>query len=317
MILLGCVFLFLATFFLAVSFASLSRVETDVTRRIKKRLRGPYLASQTIQLERKDRLSDLPLFDKILRHLQWIGTFQIYICQSALPISTGAFFLISILLALISFLFSFVFSLGGPVTFFLSLITAGFPLMVISFRRARRFKQFSAGFPDAISRMASSLRAGYSIQMAFEALIQDTATLIAEEFKFVVRQMELGQNFEEALKKMLERMDTPELRLFISSVILQRESGGNLSELLDNLETTIRSRFDLQRELSAASAQGKLSGMVLSFLPIFVGFFVFLIHPDYTVFFFKDPVGKNLLWLCVLGQILGFWTIRKIICFNM
>ena len=318
MILISCIFLFLATFFLMISFPAAQPVEKEIARRMRRWLaEDSETKPEALRLERKDRLSDLPLLEQILRHLHWTRSFRIYIRQSAFPLSTGAFVLISLIFGSVAFLLASVAHWDWPVIFPWVAGVSSIPFVIVSLKRLRRFKKFSEAFPDAISRMASSLRAGYSAQMAFEALVEDTASVVAEEFKKVVTHIQVGESFEEALKKMLERVDTPELRLFISSVILQRDSGGNLAQLLDNLEETIRARFELQRELNAASAQGKLSGMVLGLLPIFVGFLVLIIHREYILFFFQDPVGKKLLALCVTGQLMGFWTIRKIVRFSL
>jgi tight adherence protein B len=161
--------------------------------------------------------------------------------------------------------------------------------------------------------MSSALRAGFSLQMAFEAVTEDAPSVIVETFREVLAEMEVGQSFEEALKKMLERVDTAELRLFVSSVIIQRESGGNLAELLDNLEATIRERFELQRELISATAQARFSGLILSLLPIFVGGIVYLINKPYMMTLFEDPAGKQLLTIAVCMQLLGFFVIYKIV----
>lgn len=318
MILLISTFIFLASFFLMNAFSLPHPLEAKINERVKKRLQGGGETRQeAIRLAIKERLSDLPFLDRILGHFQKIKSFQVYIRQSGLRISAGALILICLVLGLVSFLLVTRLSVGWAAGLPIVALMSASPLGGVAFMRARRSRQFSEAFPDAIARMASSLRAGYSLQMAFEAIIQDTANLVREEFKQVVAEMQLGQSFEEALKKMLERIDIAELRLFISSVILQRDSGGNLAELFDNLESTIRARFELQRELSAASAQGKLSGMVLSLLPLFVGLMVFMIHREYVLFFFKDPAGKKLLGLSIMGQLMGIWTIRKIIRFDM
>ena len=191
------------------------------------------------------------------------------------------------------------------------------PFLYVQNRRQHRRKLFCRGFPDAIARLANSLRAGYSLQMAIEAMIEEADSLIAGEFRLVLAEMEVGQNFEVALQKMIERIDTPDLRLFIASVTIQRESGGNLAEILDNLELTIRDRFALQKELEAATAQAKLSGLVISLLPIFVGIFIFFIHREYILFFFQDPMGKNLFWCAMIGQVMGMLTIKKIVSIQM
>jgi len=312
------VLFFLALFFLTTFFSSPSAAEEETMQRIIRRLKGnPQDPQALLRVEKKDRLSDVRLLDRFLRRLCWMEKLRLFIGQSGLEVSVGAFLLVCLLLGTTAF-FSAVF-LSVP-WFFAMAASSGaiaIPFGVIALKRHKRFKQFSAGFPDAVSRMASSLRAGYSLQMSFEAIVEDRTNLVAEEFKHVVTELEVGQNFEEALKKMLGRIDTPELRLFISAVILQRESGGNLAQLLDNLEALIRERVELQRELAAATAQGKLSGIVLSALPLFVGVFIFAIHQDYILFFFEDPVGKRLLATSIVGQLMGFWSIWKIVHIEM
>ncbi len=290
-----------------------------VIAHLSKRLQGePSDNRFRIQLQRREKLSDVPLLERALRKFQRVAGFQSWIRQSGIRLSPAAVLLISLVSgALILFLALSDNRLG----FFLSLaaaaIGAAMPFAWVALKRSRRKKQFSAAFPNAVARMASSLRAGYSLQMAVEALVEDSGTIISDEFRKVLTEMEIGQGFEVALQKMLERIDTPDLRLFIASVTIQRESGGNLAELLDNLEGTIRERFELQKELEAATSQAKLSGTVLSLLPVFVGFFVFLINHDYILFLFQDPAGKKLLWFSFTGQCLGIFTIFKIVHIDM
>ena len=143
--------------------------------------------------------------------------------------------------------------------------------------------------------------------------MEEGKDLVSFEFNQVLSEIEVGQNFEEALKGILTRVDIPDLRLFISGIILQRETGGNLAELLDNLESVIRERQELRRELGAATAQAKLSGIILSLLPVFVGFFVFIVNQKYMLFFLNDPIGTKILLSCVVGQMFGIFWISKVI----
>ncbi|MBI4115840.1 MAG: type II secretion system F family protein [Candidatus Omnitrophica bacterium] len=316
MILLVSLCLFFTFFSVSWAFSrAVQRSHDEVTERLIRRLRDdPEDRQMRVHLERDQRLSNVPFLDRILRKINPIKNFQSWIRQSGLSLSPGILILISLLLGMISFLlFTYPRKDFGSAIIFTPLFMA-IPFGFVALAKNRRTKKFSEDFPDAISRMASSLRAGYSLQMALDAVIEDGGTgVVVDEFRKVRAEMELGQSFEEALKKMIERVDTTELRLFICSVIIQRESGGNLAELLDNLESTIRQRFELQRELQSATAQARLSGIVLSFLPVFVGFFVYFIHPDYVLFLFNDPVGIRLFWMCVAGQIMGVFTIKKIV----
>lgn len=308
----------LASIFISVLFFGyyvskmMSAGREHVEARLARRLGGEPEKIGKIQIERQDNLSDVPTVDRLLRQFAHVKDIANWLRQSGFSVVPGVFFLSAFLLAAVfSSLCFFLHAIP------LALPAAGLgmtlPFIMAGLRRASRMKRFSQVFPDAVARMASSLRAGYSLQMAFEAVVEDSNNIVGEEFRKVLAEIEVGQSFESALQKMLMRIDTADLRLFIASVTIQRESGGNLAELLDNLEATIRDRFALQNELMAASAQAKLSGIILSLLPIFVGTFVFIINRKYILFFFQDPVGQKLFWMCLAGQIMGMLLVRKIV----
>ena len=310
--------IFFTFFFLSLSMVRPRKEKDEVAERLQRLLEDAAdNPEKNRRLEKRERLSDLPLFNRILEKIAWTHKFHNWVRQSGLPFSPGALILISLLLGSTAFLSLSLLRAERVFELLVVCFCAMTPFLGVAFVRKRRFKRFSDTFPEAVSRMASSLRAGYSLQMAFEAVREDSGNLVAEEFGKVLAEIELGQSFEEALKRMLERIDTPELRLFISAVMIQKESGGNLTELLDNLETTIRERLQLQRELDAATSQARFSGTILSFLPLVVGVFVFCIHRNYILFLFEDPVGKKLLWMSVAGQIMGFITIHKIVHIRM
>ena len=268
-------------------------------------------------LNRRGPYSDIPFFNRFLRAFRLVQALTDLIRQSGTEISTGTFLLLAALWQLVSFLSCHM--AGFPIAATIGFMMLGFfsPLAVFAVKRAKRRKVFSLALPQVLGCMSSSLRTGYSLQMALESVIEESDTIIAQEFKKVLAEVEVGQGFEVALERMLERIDTPELRLFIASVKIQRESGGNLAELLDHLEAAMRDRFELKRELQAATAQAKLSGMVLSGLPFFVGIFIHFVNPGYIGFFLNDPVGKGLFWLCIGGQLIGILVIQKIVNIRM
>lgn len=284
----------------------------DPARRLAARLQG-HEKPAVLRVERRDQLSSLPLFDRLLKKISPLKHLRTWLHQSAIGIPASVFLLMTAVLGSgLFFLLNFL-HLPGSGAWIISAAAAAVPSGIIQWKRCQRTQQFSCAFPDAVSRMASSLRAGYSLQMAIEALTEDLTNLVAVEFKKVLSELEVGQSFEAALQGMLERIDAPDLRLFIASVIIQRESGGNLAELLDNLEAAIQERFALRRELSAATSQARFSGIVLSLLPVFVGAIVYFIHRDYILFFFQDPVGQMFFKGCLGGQALGMWSMYKIV----
>jgi tight adherence protein B len=314
MILFGSIGLFFFVFFLGLSISNIVQAqEKELKAKIEDRLKNSNKTITAIRIAKQERLSDMPFLDRLLQRMVVIKKIQNFISQSGLSMSIGSFFLLSLVLASFVFCVSVLFrsdlwlSFGSAFSFML------LPFLYIAFKRGNRIKRFSNRFPDSIGLIASSLRAGHSLQMAIETVVEDGKDVVAFEFRQVLSQVEVGQNFEDALKGMLTRVDLPELRLFISGVILQRETGGNLAELLDNLEFVIRERQQLRNELKSATAQAKFSGIILGLLPVFVGFFVFLIDQKYATFFLNEPIGHKLLGATLISQTLGILWIRKIV----
>ncbi len=317
-ILIISLLLFFFILFLGFSFNNIIHSEEHELRaKIQDRLKAGDRTITSVRLEKKERLSDIPFLDRILKKTSYVKKLQDHLTQAGVSLSVGSFLLFSLLVSLLVFTFAPLAGMDMGVSSIFALTVLALPFFVVTFERNKRRKRFSDRFPDAIGLLASSLRAGHSLQMALETVALEGKDIVSQEFGKVLSEIGVGQNFEEALKGILGRVDTPDLRLFISAVVLQRETGGNLAELLDNLELVIRERQELSRELKSSTAQARLSGIVLSCLPIFVGILVYIIHPEYIIFFFKDPIGKNLLWLCVGGQFFGFITIQKIVSIEL
>ncbi|MBI4358331.1 MAG: type II secretion system F family protein [Candidatus Omnitrophica bacterium] len=314
MIIFFCILAFFSVLFLTLSASNMIHGSQDrFYARIAERLNGSARQNSTLPIEKKERLSDLAFFDRILHHVIGVNKLQAVLTQAGLTFTLGTFVLTSLLFGALAFFCGIILQVNLIVAFAGASLFAVFPSFHVYLRRKDRMKKFSSHFPDAIGALASSLRAGYSLQMALESIVSEGGDIVAGEFSQVLSEFEIGKNFEEALKGILNRVDIPELRLFISAVVLQRETGGNLAELLDNLESVIRDRMQLRRELKAATAQARFSGVVLSLLPIFVGIFIMIIHPDYVLFFVRESIGTKLLMGCFLGQVLGFLSIQRIV----
>lgn len=314
MILLIALISFFFVFFLGLSIVKIIQAQEEELRaKIADRLRNVDREMTGAQIKKNERLSDLPLLDRLFRKITRLRVLQNFLNQAGLRVSVGSFLLSSLLLGVAVFFITFLFRTPVTASAFFALVVSLVPYFYMALKRAGRIKKFSNRFSDALAVMASSLRAGHSLQMAIESVVAEGHDVVSVEFEKVISEMGVGQNFEDALKGMLDRMDTQDLRLFISAVVLQRETGGNLAELLEGLESVVRERQELRGELKAATAQARLSGMVLSCLPIFVGFFVFAINPDYILFFFRDETGNKLFMSCVTGQILGIFSIHKIV----
>lgn len=139
----------------------------------------------------------------------------------------------------------------------------------------------------------------------------------AREFKKLLKEMSLGLSEEEAFKNLINRMDSEDLKLIVNAIVIQKDIGGNLSEVLDNISETIRDRQKIKNELKALTAQGKLSGIIVAALPVFLGVVIFLLNREYVSVLFTTNIGLFLLFSSVISEILGFMMIRKIVDIKM
>lgn len=252
----------------------------------------------------------------ISRHfesLQWSRLIEHKLIQAALPMRGAEFLVICLGAALAgavlfmmlssSFVLSF---LGGGIGFCI-------PLLVLRIKIDQRKKAFNDQLGDTIILIANALRTGYSFMQAIEMVSREMPKPIGEEFARVLREMNLGVLTEEALNNMAKRVNSDDLDLVITAVLIQRQVGGNLSVILDSIANTIRERIKIKGQIKTLTAQGKISGIIIGMLPIAIGSIIFLINPEYVKVLFVDPMGQFMLMVSVISQIIGMIVIRKII----
>ncbi len=187
------------------------------------------------------------------------------------------------------------------------------PLMWLLFRRRGRLKKFAAQLPDALELISRALRAGHSLAAGFSLVQEEMPKPIAEEFGRVFDEQNLGIPFEDALNSLTARVPNLDLRFFATALILQRQTGGDLAEILDKIGHLIRERFRIWGQVQALTGEGRLSGIVLLALPPVLFLAVYQLNPAYMMPLFTDPMGKQMLAGAVLMQVMGALVIRKII----
>jgi tight adherence protein B len=205
--------------------------------------------------------------------------------------------------------------LGGSLL--IGLVFAGvgamLPPAVVNFIANRRQKAFLSQLPDTLQLLSSTLKAGYSFMQGVEAVSQEVSDPMGGELRRVVTEAQLGRPVEDALDTSAERMDSPDFAWAVMAVKIQREVGGNLSELLMTVADTMTARERLRRDVSALTAEGKMSAIVLGALPILLGFAMYAMNPEYIGTLFEDPLGKILLVSSVVSALIGFAWMKKII----
>ena len=237
-----------------------------------------------------------------------------YIEQAGMDWDPARTVYLSLLLAVIGFnVFWYMIPRGEMISVIGVIAGAGAPFLFLQQKRKKRLRAFEAQFPDALEFVSRAMRSGNAFSVSLELLHKEYAAPLADEFRRTFDEQNLGLPLEMALERLGARVPLLDVHFFVSAVLLQKRTGGNLASLLDNLAYLIRERFKLRGRIRAVSAHGRISGLVLSMIPLTVGVLMFYTNPSYVLFFFDDPDGKILMAVCIVLQFLGFVSIRKIV----
>lgn len=187
------------------------------------------------------------------------------------------------------------------------------PLLHVVRKRASRLHRFEELFPDSLEFVSRSMRAGHAFSVSLEMIHREFQEPLASEFKRAFEEHNLGLPLDVALEKLAKRVPLLDVQFFVSAVILQKRTGGNLAEILDKLAFIIRERFKLRGKIRAISAHGKMTGTALSSIPIVVAIMMFFTNREYVLFFFNEEVGNYMIAAGVGLQMLGYWIIQQIV----
>ena len=266
---------------------------------------------------RDKRMSDITFVDRFLASLPFSRKLELLLYQAGLNWRVGTLILLMVLTGAVFFLLcSTLFHLP-----LLGLVvgagTAFIPYGWVVGQKNKRMNQFSEQLPDSLDLMTSALRAGLSFPAALQLVAQESPEPLAQEFAITFDEQNLGLDVKEALINLTERVDSLDLKFFVTAVIIQRETGGNLAEIMESIARIIRERFRILGDVKARTAHGRLTGMILSILPIALGILITMIAPAYMLTFFRDPAGQILLIVCLVLQVFGYLWIRRVIAIKV
>jgi len=187
------------------------------------------------------------------------------------------------------------------------------PYSYVSIKRNKRFEKFEELFPQAIDTLARAVRAGHAFTTALEMITNEVAEPVSGEFRQLYEEQKFGMPVRDALINLTERMPLVDVKFFVTAVMLQRETGGNLAEILDNLSYVIRERFKIQSQVRVYTAQGRLTMALLMGMPPIIIVVMFVLNPSFIRPLFSDPIGHTLLVAGITLQTVGYFVIRRII----
>jgi tight adherence protein B len=284
------------------------------------RLQKWSTAGTVAQLEivRTESFSDIPWLHELLATMRRFQPLRVLHRQADCPISLGSFVLATPLLGFIGFTGAMVFV---HVPFILALIPAGVlaaaPAAYLYWLKCHRMNRFEQQLPEGLELISRALKAGHAFSVGLKLVGEEAADPIGTEFRRVFDEVSMGVALPQALQNMTERLDSVDLRFFVTAVLVQRETGGNLAEIIDGLAHLIRKRFELQLKIKAVSAEGRFSGLILFFLPIALGILLFQLNPEYMGLLFSDPLGRAM----VMGgsglMVTGAFVIKRLVAIKV
>ncbi len=266
---------------------------------------------------------NLTLKDRIMEQVRFLAshwrkvhqndTMELRMQQADWPLLGSEFQVMVLLISVAAGIFAFLLT-WKPV---MALVGAGgaalFCMLYLKIYISRRQAAFLNQLGDTLVMVSNALRAGFSFMQAMELISKEMQPPIGVEFQKVINEMNLGATLETAMENMGRRMQSSDFDLVVTAVLIQRQVGGNLSQVLDSISNTINERIRMRNEISSLTAQGKLSGLIVGVIPIFIAFFVWSNNPDYFQPMLESPTGKGLLVGAVVLELVAIIIIRRII----
>jgi tight adherence protein B len=313
MLIVSIFLFFVLTFLLASIVVAISWMAFLKTRAEESEAElGELGADEGRPLIRTERLSTINFWDNLLARFDFMEILKTRIAQADLNWSVGRVTISMALAAAIAFLILFRF-VGFWPALVGATVCAIAPYSYILHLRNRRFRKFSENFPDVLDSLSRALRAGYPLSASMDMIAMETVPPVSTEMRKTSAEANLGVGWNRALENLGQRVPLLEVNLFISAVELHARTGGKLSDVMSNLAENMRESISLQGEIRSLAAHGKLTGLILTILPLVIAAMMMYVSPNYMEVLYNHPYGKNLITAAVVCLVLAHFVIRKIV----
>ncbi len=290
-------------------------------RTVKKRLlyisAGGKHGQEKLEKYRSKVLRDVGTFERLIFSLPRISRLDRMLIKAGVPINASVFILLSLALGGLGFLLGFVFLPNLSSAILVGIFLLGIPFILLRMRAKASFQKFQDQLPEALDLLARSLRSGHALSAGFEMVAEEMSDPIRAEFRAAVDEINLGLSLKEALDNMCARVASTDLRFFAIAVLMQRETGGNIAEILDKISELIRERIYFLRQVRVLTAEGRLSGIILVALPIVMFFYIYIANYKYISLLWTEKVGLYMLAGGGILMIVGALVIRRIVTIEM
>lgn len=266
-----------------------------------------------VDIRKSDLLSTIPWIDKILRRVELTPRLRRMLYQADLKWTVGGLMMMCAGCFLVPAYLIYL-RTGALLFGILGGLIIGFaPIGFVMFKRTKRLAKFEEGLPEALDLIVSALRVGHSLNSALGLVTRECPDPVGSEFRVCYDEQNYGLELKTALENMISRMPTQDLQIVVTAIMIQKESGGNLAEVLEKTAEVIRERFRLKRQVSTHTAQGRLTGIILTLLPVVLGCALYFISPKMMSLLWTTPIGVKLLYTASGMIVVGGLIIRKIV----
>jgi tight adherence protein B len=307
------VFIVVALLLTATGSGASEREKQTLARLDSMLVSGSHGRDEVVDIRRDELLSTIPWLNRWLQRMDLFPRLRLMLYQADLKWTVGGLMLMSVFCWMVAA--NLVFWRTGETIF--SILMGGIagiaPLVFVQQKRSGRFNRFEERLPDALDMMVSALRAGHSLISAMGTVSKEAGEPVAREFKKCFDEQNFGAELRTAMMDLVTRVPIDDVRIVVTAILIQKESGGNLAEVLEKAAHIIRDRFRLKRQIRVHTAQGRMTGWILSILPVVLGLLLYMVNPDHLSLLWKRPIGVKMLYAASTMTIIGALIIRKII----
>lgn len=308
---LACLFIVYALYLLTSRKSDAKRALLD--ERLAEAIRSSaHSTDLEVQLAREELLSEIPWVNRSLLKLEISARLKGLIDQADLHITVMRLVLFSATAAALGFLAASMITISFGLMVLFGVIAGSLPFLHVLSKRRKRLKKFLQLLPDALDLMSRGISAGHAFTEALQMVATEMPDPISTEFRKTYDEQNLGLSLKLALENLVHRVPLLDLRMCVTAIMIQRETGGNLAELLEKVAHTIRERFRIMEDLKTLTLSSRWSAWLLCALPIFLAIYMSVMNPNYMEVMWRDPRGHNLLFIAAVMQILGMLMVQKI-----
>jgi tight adherence protein B len=270
-------------------------------------------SDQIVDLRKQELLSAIPWINRMLMKIELAPRLRLLLYQASLKWTAGGLMLMTAMAFAIPSWLIHLKTDKTILSILLGLVTGAAPFAFVLFKRAKRFKKFETGLPDALDLMVSALRVGHSLNSALSLVSRECPDPVCTEFRICYDEQNYGLELRTAMENLVTRVPMQDLKIVVTAILIQKESGGNLAEVLEKTGQVIRERFRLKRQIMTHTAQGRLTGLILTLLPVVLGVLLYFVNPKTMSLLWTREIGVKLLYISGGMTITGGLIIRQIV----